>query len=331
MKIVVDAFGGDFSPEEIVKGAIEAQAKENVTITLVGKQDKIKELLSSFSCNNTEKIEIIDASEVISNEEAPTEAVMNKKDSSLVKAFDVLTSDNEAAALVSAGSTGAVLTAAVLLTKRIRGINRPALAPLLPTLKGDGVLLIDCGANIDCKPQNLYQFALMGEAFMREVVKVNEPKIGLLSNGTEDKKGNELNKETFPLLKNLKNFKGNMEAREILSGDYDVVVSDGFAGNVALKSAEGTALTVFKLIKNEIKAGGLRAKIGAFLLLPYLKNIKKKMDYGENGGAVLLGLQKVVVKAHGSSKAESICAAILQAKHIAEAGVVSKIEEALHT
>lgn len=329
MKIVVDAYGGDNAPFEIIKGTIEAiNIAEGFSVVLVGKEEKMKEILEQFSYDKS-RIEIVDAQDTITNDDVPTDALRKKTQSSLVKCFDTLNTDGEAAAFVSAGSTGAVLTGAVLMLKRIKGINRPGLAPLLPLIENEGqVLLIDCGANSDPKGMNLIQFAKMGDAFMKAVCKIENPKVGLLSNGTEDTKGNELNKEVFLLLKELDiNFVGNLEARELLSGDFDVVVADGFSGNIALKASEGTALGMFGLIKKGIMAGGLRAKLGYLLLKPVFKNIKKKMDYNEKGGAVLLGLKKIVIKSHGSSKSKSICASILQAKQMVESKVIEKIEE----
>lgn len=328
MKIVVDAYGGDKAPYEILKGAALAlNTADGFELVLVGKQQEIEGIMTEFEFDKS-RVSIVDADDVITNDDSPTEALRQKPNSSLVRCFDTLNSDDNAKAFVSAGSTGAVLTGAVLLLKRIKGIMRPALAPVLPVINGDGqTVLIDCGANSDPKPLNIVQFAKMGTAFMKAVYNVENPRVGLLSNGTEDKKGNELTKETFPLLQQADiNFKGNIEGRDILSGNYDVVVADGFSGNVALKSCEGTALGMFKLIKDGIISGGLRAKLGYLLLKPVFKAVKQKMDYNDNGGAVLLGLKKIVIKSHGSSKAKSICASILQAKQMVESGVIEKIE-----
>ncbi|MFA6866325.1 MAG: phosphate acyltransferase PlsX [Clostridia bacterium] len=327
MKIVIDGFGGDNSPEEIVKGCILSLEKDkDINLVITGNEVKLKNLLTEYGYDG-DKIEIVDAKEIITNEESPTEAIRTKKNSSLVVAFDYLNKNEDAKGFVSAGSTGAVLTGSVLMLRRIRGINRPALCPLLPTKTGKNVLLIDCGANSDPKPLNLQQFGIMGTAFMKAVEGVANPRVGLLSNGTEDKKGNALTKEAFPLLKEANiNFLGNIEAREILSGDLDVVVSDGFSGNIALKGCEGTALTMFSLIKDGIMKGGLRAKLGYMLLKPVFKGIKNSMDYNNKGGAVLLGLEKLVVKSHGSSKATSICSSILQVKQLIDSNVVDKIK-----
>ena len=328
MKIVIDAFGGDNAPQEIVKGALQAlKEKEGFSVVLVGKREEIEALLMSETYD-ADRVEIVDARDVITNDMSPTEAVRKMKDSSLVKAFAALNSDPDARAIVSAGSTGAVLTGATLLVKRLEGVTRAALAPVLPTVKGGFVTLVDCGANSDCKPAQLVQFARLGSAMVKATSGNRSPRVGLLSNGTEDKKGNELTKEAFPLLKAEAgiNFVGNMEAREILSGDYDVVVADGFSGNIALKACEGTALAFMTILKKCILAGGLRAKLGYLLMKPVFKEVKKTMDYNGYGGAVLLGLTKVVVKSHGSSKAKSIAASVIQAYTVASAGVSTSLE-----
>ncbi len=331
MKIIVDAHGGDYSPSEVIKGAALAFAKEKgFSLILSGSKERIEKECTAAGCDFS-RIEILDAPEIISNDDQPTEAVRKKKNSSIVAGLKRLSEDTDAAAFVSAGSTGAVLTAAALLVRRIPGILRPALAPVLPTVKGTHVVLIDCGANPECKPVYLQQFACMGAAYAKAITGIREPKVGLLSNGTEEKKGNDLNKEAFPLLKQEPSvvFMGNMEAREILSGNYDVVVADGFSGNIALKACEGTALSMFFLIKEGIMKGGLRAKLGYLLLKPVFKEVKDAMDYNNKGGAVFLGLSKIVIKAHGSSKAKSIAAAILQAKDLAEKGIIDEIQRRL--
>ncbi|MGN1096226.1 MAG: phosphate acyltransferase PlsX [Christensenellales bacterium] len=328
MKIVLDVFGGDYAPKEIVLGAVNAvKVDKDIEIVAVGDENQINEILKSQK-GDFSRITVVDAKDVITNDESPTMAIKLKKESSLVKAFDYLMANDDATALVSAGSTGAVLTGAFMKAGRIKGISRPALAPILPTVKHGSVVLCDCGANVDCKAINLLHFGYMGAAFCKAMLKIENPRIGLLSNGAEDKKGNELCHEAFSLLKESGlNFLGNCEARDILSGEYDVIVADGFNGNIALKSAEGTANAVFSLLKEGIKTGGLKAKIGAGLLLPTLKKIKKEMDYNENGGACFLGVNKVVVKSHGASKAKSITASILQAKSLSQYDVVGKITE----
>ena len=330
MKIVLDVFGGDNAPAEVLKGAADALNEcEDLSLVLIGDEAVIRSYVEENQLD-AGRIEIVHAPEVITNEEVPTEAVRHKRNSSIVKSYEYLNEHEDAKAFVSAGSTGAGLTGAVLLLKRIPGINRPGLCPVLPTVTDKSVVLIDCGANVEPKPLNLLQFAQMGSAYMKSVNGVASPKVGILSNGTEDKKGNTLTKEAFLLLKDSRvDFIGNIEARDILSGVADVVVSDGFSGNVALKSCEGTALAMFSLIKDGIMAGGLRAKIGYLLLKPVFKNVKHKLDYNDNGGAVLLGLEKIVIKSHGSSKAKAIKNSILQAKTMVEKDVVGKIKEEL--
>lgn len=326
MRIVVDAYGGDHAPSEIVKGAIQAINKDkDLEIVLTGKEEVLKQLVS-----NVERISIINAPDVITNDDAPASAIRDKKNSSLVAALNLLKNDKEIGGLVSAGSTGAVLTGAFMIVRRIKGISRPALAPILPTVKGGNVILIDCGANVDCKSVNLAHFAVMGCAYAKAVLNIDNPKVALLSNGVEDSKGNELIRETFPILHKMNiNFVGNMEARELISGDYDVVVSDGFNGNVALKASEGVAMGMMKMIKQSINEGGIRAKLGALLMKPALYKVKDRMDYSSKGGAAFLGIEKVIIKSHGSSKAPSICASILQAKQLAENNVIERIKSGL--
>lgn len=331
MKIVLDVYGGDNAPYEILKGAVMAlNEQDGYTLVLVGKEDEIKTILKEFDYSK-ERVEIIDARDVITNDDVPTEAIRKKKDSSLVCGFKTLSSDPDCVALISAGSSGAVLTGGMLLVKRIKGVTRAALAPMLPTVKGGFVTLCDCGANAECKPQMLLQFAHFGSAMAKAYMGIQNPRIGLLSNGTEDKKGNNLNAEVFPLLKEETslNFVGNMEAREILSGDYDVVVADGFSGNIALKGCEGTALAFMSILKDAILKGGLRAKIGYLLMKPVFKVVKKTLDYNDYGGAVLVGLQKIVIKAHGSSKAKSIAAAINQAVTLHKKGLIDELSQTL--
>lgn len=329
-KIVLDGFGGDHAPGEIVKGGLAAlREREDFSLVITGDEARIREILSE---NNYlgDRIEIVPASEVITNDDVPTLAIRQKKDSSLVKAFQAVKEDPEAVGMVSAGSTGAVLTGGLFLLGRIRGINRPALCPVLPTATGGNVLLIDCGANVDCKPINLCQFALMGSAYMRKIGGIEKPRVALLSNGTEDKKGNELNKEAFPLLKSMNgvNFVGNMEARDVLSGQYDVVVTDGFAGNVCLKSLEGVAGFMMGMLKAEMMSS-FKNKIGAFLLKKSFKKVVRTLDYNKAGGALFLGVEKVLVKSHGASKEEAIKNSVLQALGIAESGLAEAIREDL--
>lgn len=330
MKIVVDAFGGDNAPAEIVRGAVKAITENaGFSVVLTGKKELIEAELKELSFDRA-RLEIEDCSEVITNDDSPTLAIRKKTDSSLVVAMNRLKNDPEAGGLVSAGSTGAVLAGGLFKVGRIKGISRPGLCPVLPTLKDTNVLLIDCGANVDCKPINLCHFALMGSAYMTAALGVEKPRVGLLSNGTEDKKGNELNKETFPLLKKMDciRFIGNIEAREILSGDVDVVVTDGFAGNIALKGLEGAVNAVLKMMKREIM-GSFSSKIGALFMKKTFKKLRATLDYNNNGGAVFLGIDKVIVKSHGASKAHSIACSIMQAKHAADNRLVERIREKL--
>lgn len=329
-KIVVDAMGGDYAPQEVVKGAFEALNQDkSLEVILVGDLDKVD---ASLFDGVKERLTLVDAKDVITNDDIPTSAIKQKKESSLVKAMDIVAKDEAVGGLVSAGSTGAVLVGAFMKIGRIKGISRPALAPMLPTVKGDQkVILCDCGANIDCKAVNLHHFAIMGNAFSKAMLGIESPRIGLISNGAEDHKGTELNQEVFALLKEDEslNFVGNCEARDLLSGDYDVVVSDGFNGNIALKSAEGTAGAIFSILKDGIEKGGIKAKLGYLLLKPVLRSLKRKVDYNQQGGAVFLGCNKVVVKAHGSSKAKAISASILMAKRLAEKQLPTLIKEGI--
>lgn len=329
MKIVVDGFGGDNAPKAVVEGVILALQKyPELEVVLTGDETTLKELVAGRDMG---RISYIHTTEVITNDESPTEAIRVKKDSSLVKALDYLKTEEECIGFVSAGSTGAVLTGATIRVGRIRGITRPALCPILPTVKGGNVLLVDCGANADCKAPMLVQFAIMGTSYAKAVLGIENPRVALLSNGTEDKKGNELTHEAFGLMKECKsiNFVGNMEGREIISGDYDIVVSDGFSGNVALKTCEGTAVGVFKILLKTIREGGLREKLGALLLKPAFKKVAKIMDYSESGGAALLGIIKPVIKSHGASEAKSICASIGQVIDMHKGEIIDKIKQGL--
>ena len=333
MKIILDAFGGDNAPEAIVLGALAAlKESEGFSIVFTGSADEINKIIdgSDVSPENRKRIEIIDCDEVITNDDVPTVAIRKKTNSSLVVGLKELKEDPEAAAFISAGSTGAVLTGATLKVGRIKGISRPALAPALPTVTGGDVLLLDCGANADCKPINLVHFAVMGSNYMRAIYGIENPRVALLSNGTEDHKGNQLIQETFPLLKSVKeiNFVGNMEARDVLSGNYDVVVCDGFSGNVCLKSLEGMSTAMLKIIKSGVK-NSFRAKIGALLMKKVFKGLKKKLDYNANGGAVFLGVDGIIYKCHGAATEKTIKCAVIQAKTASENKLVERISETL--
>lgn len=323
MKIVVDAFGGDNAPVEIVEGAVLAVAKnKDISVILTGDQQKIRDILGS----RVERIEVAHASDVITNDDTPTLAIRQKKDSSLVRAFDILKEDQDVVGLVSAGSTGAVLTGAILKIGRIKGISRPALCPILPTVKPDKMVMIcDSGANVDCKSEHLLHFAIMASAYSSIMSGNDNPKVALLNNGTEEHKGNELSKETYPLLKKLPiNFVGNIEARDVMNGDVDVIVTDGFAGNVLLKGVEGVASGMSKLIHAEAKKN-IFSMIGA-LLMGKFKGLKQKMDINKYGGAPFLGCKKLVVKTHGTANREVIKNTILQVAKLHENGLNEKIE-----
>ncbi len=323
--VVVDAFGGDHAPQAIVEGCARALSEiADLRLILTGDENRLKEEAARCGLDSA-RTELCHAPEIITNNEHPVQAVRSKKQSSVVKAME-LVAHKEASVMISAGSTGAVLAGGTFIVKRIRGIRRPALAPVLPTLAGHGVVLVDCGANVDCKPQFLQQFAVMGSVYAERILGLKNPRVGLLNNGAEAEKGCDLTKQAYALLKTQTpvNFAGNCEGRDILSGDFDVVVCDGFAGNVALKSVEGMAAMLMKLLKRELMSSA-RTKLGALLAKPAFANLKSAMDYHSYGGAIMLGLEGGVIKAHGSSDPASICAAIHQACAFIDGDVVEII------
>ena len=327
-KVILDTMGGDNSPYAQVEGAVIAVNKDkDLHVVLTGNEEIINAELTKYSYDSSQ-ISIINATDVITNDDTPTIAIKQKTESSLVKAFDELRLNDEIVGLVSNGSTGAVLTGGFLKVGRIKGVSRPALCPIIPTKTGSIVCICDCGANMDSKPINLVHFALMANAYLKNVFVVKNPRVALLSVGTEDHKGNELVKQVLPVLKGLDNinFVGNMEARDLLSGDYDIVVTDGFAGNVLLKSTEGSIMAVLSMLKQEIKSSFV-SKIGALFMKKSFKNLKGKMDYNNQGGAVLLGTKKIVVKGHGNSKPTSVSECIKQVVEMHKAdvcGIISK-------
>lgn len=327
MKIAVDAFGGDNAPKAVVEGCVTAlKTYSDITIALCGDEESIKSELSAYDYDAS-RVEIYHAPEVIGCDEQPTFAIRRKKNSSLVKAME-LVRDKEAECVLSAGSTGAVLAGATFIVRRIEGVKRPALGVVFPAEKGC-VLIMDCGANVDCKPSYLMQFAVMASAYMKDVMGVENPRIGLLNNGAEAEKGNELTKAAYKLLEDAPvNFVGNCEARDILSGQFDAIVCDGFAGNIVLKYTEGMASTLMSMLKGELMAD-TRSKIGALLAKPAFRRFKKIMDYTEYGGAPLLGIDGGVVKAHGSSNAKAFAAAIGQARKFALGGINGSIRDAI--
>ncbi len=324
MKILIDAYGGDNGAEAMAQAcAIAVNKHKDLTIEFVGKEEELKSILTKFTYPQ-DKIIVTNADSIITCEESPVEALRSKKDSSLVVCLDKLKT-GEYAGLVSAGSTGAVLSGAVLKLGRIKGVSRPALSPLLPTIKGGKVLLLDCGANMDCKPINLCHFALMGSEYMKVMEGIENPRVALLNVGTEDAKGNELAKEAHKLLSSLPiNFVGNMEARDALSGEYDVIVADGFAGNVLLKSIEGTLKSFMGVLKDGLKSS-FRGKIGGLLIKKPLKSVMKRYDYQAYGGSPLIGTKQIVVKAHGSAKIDSLVSAIEQVKDFKDQQLLTKI------
>ncbi|MCI5951714.1 MAG: phosphate acyltransferase PlsX [Anaerostipes sp.] len=328
IRIAVDAMGGDYAPEEIVKGAVAA-TKENseIKVILVGNDDAIKAVLEEMSYNR-EQVEVVHAAQVISCEEAPVEAIRAKKDSSLVMAMKMV-KEGTADAVISAGSTGAVLVGGQVIAGKIRGIKRAPLATLIPTLKGVS-LLIDCGANVDARPEHLVQFAQMGSLYMEHVVGVEKPKVSLVNIGAEEAKGNALVKETYPKLKELDtiHFAGNIEPRDIFYGETDVVLCEAFVGNVILKLAEGLSGALIKAIKEGMMSS-TRSKVGALLVKPALKETLKQFDASEYGGAPLLGLNGLVVKMHGNSKAKEVKVAVEQCVSFMQQGINDKIKEQL--
>lgn len=310
MIIAIDAMGGDHAPDSNVLGGLEA-AKEwkDTEIILVGDEARIRALLTEIPSN----LKIVHTTEIIEAEDEPVKAVRRKKDASMVVAGRMVKEGN-AQAMISAGNTGALMTTGLLVVGRIKGIERPALAPMIPTIDDGGTLALDLGANMDAKPEHLAQYALMGSIYRDKVHGITNPRVGLLNVGTEAKKGNELTKEAYPLLEALPiNFVGNVEARDVLNGVCDVLVCDGFAGNIMLKSLEGTASAMFSLLKQQFSKS-LKTKIGAALLMPELRSLKSKLDYKEHGGAPLLGLNGLVLKSHGSSDAGAIKHAVRQAR-----------------
>lgn len=325
-RVAVDAMGGDNAPAEIVKGAVEAVNENNkMKVYLVGKQDAVEAELGRYTYDKS-LIEVVNATEVIETAEPPVMAIRKKKDSSIVVALN-LVKDGVCDAFVSAGSSGAVLVGGQLIVGRIKGIERPPLAPLIPTETGCS-LLIDCGANVDARPSHLVQFAKMGSVYMESVMGVDKPRVAIVNIGAEEEKGNALVKETFPLLKNCPeiNFIGSIEARDIPTGYADVIVCEAFAGNIILKLYEGVGATLIKMVKSGMMTS-LRSKIGALLVKPALKSTLKGFSLEEHGGAPLLGLNGLVVKTHGSSKAIEIKNSILQCVTFKEQNINEKIKE----
>ncbi|MGO3364492.1 MAG: phosphate acyltransferase PlsX, partial [Leuconostoc falkenbergense] len=325
MKIAIDAMGGDFAPLEIVKGVELARDRyQEIEFQLYGIAEQVKPLVKDWT-----RINLIPTTEVIEMGEEPVKAMRRKKDSSMVRAANAVKA-GEADALFSAGNTGALLSSAIFLVGRIKGVDRPALATALPSFEGphDQFVFMDLGANAENKPVHLYQYGILGSFYASHVLNIENARVRLLNNGAEEDKGDEVHKVAHQLMKNSHafNFFGNIEARELLAGTADVVVADGFSGNAALKATEGTALTMLKQIKAAIMASGLSGKIGGALLKPAFKIIQKKLDYNEAGGAVILGVNASVVKTHGSAKANAVANTMGQIKIMIENNLVGDIQ-----
>lgn len=329
IKVAVDAMGGDNAPDEIVKGAVMAvNTNKDIRVILVGIEEKIKEILSTLEYDQS-AIEIVNATEVIKTEDPPVVSIRKKKDSSIVVG-QTLVKEGKADSFVSSGSTGAVLVGAQLIVGRLKGVERPPLAPLIPTKKGFS-LLLDCGANVDARPSHLLQFAKMGSIYMEHCCGIKNPTVGILNIGAEEEKGNMLVKETFPLLKVCPdiNFIGSVEARDVPYGAADVIVCEAFAGNVFIKTFEGTGGLLLGEVKSVLKSSPI-TMIGAALIQKALKKTLKKYDAHEYGGAPMLGLNGLVVKSHGSAKAKEICTSINQCVTFCEQKINDKIKEKIN-
>ncbi|MDI6601417.1 MAG: phosphate acyltransferase PlsX [Thermoanaerobacteraceae bacterium] len=324
MKIGIDAMGGDYAPKEIISGSLMAlEEYDDIELTFFGDEVQIVSEINAHNLKSNNRIEIIHTDEVISNNDAPVAAIRNKKNSSLSRGLDYLKT-NKIDVFVSAGNTGALMAGGLLKLGRIRGVDRPALVSTLPTVSGL-VVLVDSGSNTDCRPINLLQFAVMGSVYAEDILNVRKPRIGLLNIGSEEEKGNELAKQTYGLLKEIPlNFIGNVEGRDVPYGKCDVLVCDGFVGNAVLKSMEGIASLIIDMLKEEMMKNYL-TRVGALLLKDGLKNILKKMDYKEYGGAPLLGIDGVIIKAHGNSDARAFLNAIRQARTFVDHDVLNHI------
>lgn len=330
MKIAIDCHGGDHSPSANIEGALAALGKySDLSLVLVGNEGQIEDELSRLGASR-DRIEIIHTTEVISGEDVPTNAVRHKPDSSMMRALRLLREDDEVGALVSLGSTGALVAGATLRIGRIRGIRRPAFCPILPTVEGGIVGVCDSGANVDILPEQLREFALMGSIYLEGVYGIKKPRVALLNIGTESEKGDELRRTAYTLLSDTPeiNFVGNMESRDLLSGKYDLVVCDGFAGNVLVKSTEGTATELLRMLKRQISSKK-RYMMGAALMKDMFADIKEFMNYQNYGGSVLLGLVKTVVKGHGASDAKAMSVCVDQAYRMSTGDMKERIAAGL--
>ena len=320
-RIAVDAMGGDNAPQALVEGVNQAiQEFKDIEVILYGDEAKIKQYLTA-----SERVSIVHTDEKIDSDDEPTRAIRRKKQASMVLAAHAV-KNGEADAMLSAGNTGALLASGYFIVGRIKVIDRPGLMSTLPTLDGKGYDMLDLGANAENTPTHLHQYAIMGAYYAENVRGIKRPRVGLLNNGTEESKGDPLRKETYQLLSSdpALNFVGNVEARDLMDGVADVIVTDGFTGNAVLKTMEGTALGLFKQLKTVLSGGGLKAKLGALLLKNDLRGLKKTLDYSDVGGAVLFGLQAPVVKTHGSSDAKAVYSTIRQIRTMLETDVIRK-------
>ena len=331
IKIVIDCYGGDNSPIVNIEGAIKAiNELKDLSIVFVGKEDEINNSLKNLEYDKS-RVEIINADEIISLNEPPVQAIRTKNNSSMVKAFDLLHKDDSVNAMVSIGSTGALLAGSIFKIGRIPGVKRPAFCPILPTMNKSIVAICDSGANVDCDSLNLHQFAIMGSLYLSCSFGKKNPKVALLNIGVEEEKGDMLRKETYPILKEDKsiNFVGNMESRELLSGDFDLVVCDGFNGNVLIKSTEGACLEILKLLKKTFYKS-TKNKIGALFLKKDIYELKDFMDYRNYGGAPMLGIKKTVIKGHGSSTSTTVYNCIIQAYNMEKNHLIEQISTAIN-
>lgn len=329
IKIIVDAMGGDNAPYASVAGAVAAsQEDKELYIIFTGRKAEVEAELQKHSYDKT-RFEIIDCPDVIEMNDNPASSV-RRRQSSLMHAFELLKTDEEIQALVTAGSTGAVIVGGQLILGRINGVRRPALCPAVPNSRGGYTLLLDCGANAECRPAMLCQFAVLGTVYAKAGFGMENPKVGLLNNGTEDHKGDTLRQETYKIISGMKgiDFVGNVEGRDIVLGDVDVVVADGFSGNIALKSMEGCGKFVLNVLKKQIKSS-LRSKIGYLFMRKALNGMREQLDFDKTGGALLLGLKKPVIKSHGSSKPETIANSIANAANVCRGGLVPAVEKLL--
>lgn len=327
MKIILDGMGGDNAPEAIVEGAVLASREIEHQILIIGQEEKIRAELDNHRYD-ADKISVINATEIISNDEAPVRAVRSKKDSSIVRGINMV-KHGEGDIFISAGSTGALLAGGLFILGRIQGIDRPALASIYPIVGGIPSLLVDAGANADCKPNNLLEFGMMGSIYMEKVLGREQPRVGLVNIGAEAAKGSTLTKAAYDLLEQSHlNFTGNVEAREVPKGACDVIVTDGFTGNVLLKLTEGLAWNILQVIKQRF-TDGVKAKLGAALLLDKIKGLKKEFDYSEYGGAPILGVRGPIVKMHGSSNANAVKNTILKGIPYVSEHVVDKIQNSV--